>query len=159
MLNFCLDDSDNIANWGYTIPQPTAEMLANVPQGHIDFVSNDYYARDIYTANETVTTNLWQALPLIAARYPCLTVHMSSTTVTLTAGFWRLTVYGISNGDATIRIIDAGGIINRTIVVSSGEFDSGRAVYISDRADFRIEAKKRANASVELNLTLIIEEL
>jgi hypothetical protein len=159
MLNFALDDSENIANWGYDIPQPTTEMLANVPQCHIDFVSNDYYARDIYTATETVTTGLWQALPLISLRYPCVTVHMSTTTIALSAGFWRLSVYGISNGDATIRIIDADGIINRIINAPSGEFDSSRAIYISDRTDLRIEAKKRGNTSVELNLTLIIEEL
>src|SRR5678816_1104783 len=77
MQKYTLDDIVGLANWGYTIAQPTTAMLTAVPQEHIDFVSKDYYTRDIYTATGTLSTKVYKNLPITAARFPVCLLYTS----------------------------------------------------------------------------------
>src|SRR5688572_5461935 len=156
MQKYNLDVIVGLTNWGYTIEKPTTAMLSAVPQEHIDFVSKDYYTRDIYTATGTLSTKVYKNLPIIAARFPCITLQTAADTVTLDCGFWKLTISGASNGDTSIRIIDW------LIDISSSQFNATRIICISSQTSFQVEAKKRSTVTtpdVELNITLLIEEL
>lgn len=162
MCKYSIDSLGDVGHWGYDIPKPTAELLTAVPQQHIDFVSDDYHNRDIYTAAGTVTTTAWQTLPLTAARFPCISLQTTNQGVSLEGGFWKLTMFGVSTGDASVRIITAAGSIDRTVDIQSGQFDASRAIFIPGQTSFRIEGKKRgvlSTSTIELNVTLLIEQL
>ena len=156
MQKYTLDDIVGLTNWGYTIEKPTTAMLTAVPQEHIDFVSKDYYTRDIYTATGTLATKVYKNLPITAARFPCITLQTAADTVTVDCGFWKLTISGASNGDASVRIIDW------LIDISSSQFNATRIICISSQTSFQVEAKKRGTVTtpdIELNITLLLEEL
>lgn len=69
------------------------------------------------------------------------------------------------SGDTTVRVVttaDAVGSIDCTIDISGGQFDAARAIYTPGQISFQIQAKKRgvkSSAAVELNITLLIEQL
>src|SRR5688572_11373553 len=154
MQKYTLDDIVGLTNRGYTIEKPTMTMLAAVPQEQIDFVSDDCYTRDIYTATGTLATKVYKNLPITAARFPCITLQTAAETVTVDCGFWKLTISGASNGDASIRIIDW------LIDISSSQFrpNATRIICISSQTSFQVEAKKRGTVTtpdVELNITLL----
>src|SRR5688572_5072302 len=156
MQKYTLYDIVDLTNWGYTIEKPTTEMLAAVPQEHIDFVSKDYYTRDIYTATGALTTSVWKNLPITAARFSCITLQTAAETVTVDCGFWKLMIAGASNGDASVRVIDW------LVDISSSQFNATRIIFIPSQTNFQIKAKKRGSLTtpdVVLNITVLLEEL
>lgn len=76
-----------VDHWGYDIPKPTAKLLAAEPQHHIEFVSDDYNSRDIYTEAGTVTTSAWQTLPITVARFPAITLHSTNDAASVDGWF------------------------------------------------------------------------
>ena len=154
-----------MGRWEYDdVPAPSAELLAAVPQGHLDFESEIIQTRDIYRSTVQSVTSASTVITLLPMRMPSLTSQGTGGSVALPSGLYKLLVVGHRPSNSSIPFeLNIGSTTNslRRQVITTSEFDLtavklwGRETEINTT----ISLISRSSADLNIQLTLIIEKL
>lgn len=162
-----------VGRWDYeSIPMPSAELLAAVPQEHLNYETSTVHTCDIFAgeiANPLPARagTAWWPVDLTAARIPYVSLLSPSTTdrISLGAGFWKLTVIALSSENATCRVTVNEGAQEVTlhdVSMPAGQYvDFTRAICLANpNTLIRLKAKRQDNgATLVFTTTLLVEKL
>lgn len=154
-----------MGRWEYDdVPAPSHELLADVPQAHLDFESEVIHTRDIYRSTLQSVTSTSTVMKLSPMRMPSITTQGADGSVVLPTGLYKFLVVGhrVSNIPFELIIASTTNSIRRQVITSSeSEFDFTAVKLWGREAEINITISliSRSSADLKMQLTLIIEKL